>query len=93
MKETIEQVQLHVRNICVRICRKSYNILIQCHKQKITRYNILATTHVTDATPTESDSSLSPVTASIENITSYSHLPDNTHLAGSQIISLEKLHT
>ena len=53
---------------------------------------LLVTTEVTDATPTESHSSCSPATASIENISSYSRLPDNTHLAGSQIISLEKLY-
>ena len=53
---------------------------------------LLVTTQVTDATPTESHSSCSPATASIENISSYSRLPDNTHLAGSRIISLEKLH-
>ena len=52
----------------------------------------LATTHVTHTTSTESNSSFGPETASIENITSYSHLSDNIHLAGSRIISLEKLH-
>ena len=63
--------------------------------------HLVGNTHVTNATPTESHSHVtaSPteshphVTASPENTNSTtSHLSGNTHLAGSRIISLHKLH-
>ena len=51
-------------------------------------------THVTNDTPMECHSSDSHnhVTPTPENTSSTSHSSGNTHLAGSRIISLQKLH-